>query len=50
MGSKIAIAIAFLMMAGSLLPVQSGSEGAEMRMRTDLGRSHASFWGEDADD
>jgi hypothetical protein len=50
MRAKIAAAIVLLFVAGSLLLTSNGSEGAELRMRTDLGRSHASFWGEDADD
>ncbi len=50
MGKKITIAIALIMIAGSLLLIQDGSEGTILRMRTDLSRVDASFWGEDASD
>jgi hypothetical protein len=50
MGKKITIAIALIMIAGSLLLIQDGSNGTNLRMRTDLGGVEASFLGEVFDD
>jgi len=50
MGSKLTTAIILMFVTGPLLLISGGSEGTELRMRTDLGRSDASFWGEDSSD